>query len=169
MISFVWAEDIKGGIGYQGKLPWHLPADLHHFKQITMGHPIVMGRRTFESLPKILPGRQHLVLTKNLAIKREYQQNSNVLVFSSLDKLNSYLLENHQQDFCVIGGAQLFKGLKDQVDVLEKTIIYHQFDVDTWMIKLPYENFKLIKKEKYLKDYQNKYDFEFFTYKKSTC
>ena len=69
MLTFVWAEDEAHQIGYQGKLPWHLPADLRHFKKFTWGHPMVMGRRTFASLPELLPGRPHIVLTRDLTFE----------------------------------------------------------------------------------------------------
>ena len=63
MIEFVWAEDTKHAIGYKNHLPWHLPADLKHFKDLTMGHPMIMGLKTFTSLTQFLPLREHLVLT----------------------------------------------------------------------------------------------------------
>ena len=63
MLAYIWAEDLTGGIGIDGHLPWHLAADLKRFKEKTMNHPMIMGRKTFESLPGILPGRKHIVLT----------------------------------------------------------------------------------------------------------
>lgn len=88
MITFIWAEDEKHQIGLNGHLPWHLPQDMQHFKKLTKGHPIVMGRKTFDSLPKILPQRQHLVLSRNPNLARKYAENEQVTVFSSLSDLN---------------------------------------------------------------------------------
>lgn len=65
MIRFIWAEDEDGRIGYQGALPWHLPADLKHFKELTSNHIIVMGRKTFDSFPGLLPKRKHIILSTN--------------------------------------------------------------------------------------------------------
>ena len=64
-VFLIYARAANGVIGADGTLPWHIPADLAHFKRLTMGHPMVMGRRTFESLPGLLPGRPHIVLTRD--------------------------------------------------------------------------------------------------------
>ena len=74
MISFVWAEDQKHQIGYKGHLPWRLPADLAHFKEVTMGHPMVMGKKTFDSFPGLLKRRQHIVLTHDTNLKEKYKE-----------------------------------------------------------------------------------------------
>ncbi len=66
-ITLVVARARNGVIGKDGKLPWHLPADLRHFKEVTMGTPMIMGRRTFDSLPGLLPGRRHIVITRDAA------------------------------------------------------------------------------------------------------
>ena len=63
-IVLIYARASNGAIGHEGRLPWHLPADLKRFKALTMGKPMVMGRKTFESLPGVLPGRRHIVLTR---------------------------------------------------------------------------------------------------------
>ena len=89
MISFVWAEDEVGNIGYQGHLPWHLPADLQHFKEKTIGHPMVMGRKTFDSFPGVLPKRKHIVLTHSQDFKQKYQTNNQVEVFINLADLKN--------------------------------------------------------------------------------
>ena len=91
MIEYVWAEDQKHQIGLNGHLPWHLPADMHHFKEETMGHPIIMGRKTFMSFPKLLPGRKHIVLTHDQTLKEKYQDNDQVVIVSSVAELNKYL------------------------------------------------------------------------------
>ena len=80
MISFVWSEDQKHQIGYKGHLPWRLPADLAHFKKVTMGHPMVMGKKTFDSFPGLLPGRKHVVLTHDTTLKEKYKDNSQVKI-----------------------------------------------------------------------------------------
>ena len=102
MISFVWSEDQKHQIGYKGHLPWRLPADLAHFKKVTMGHPMVMGKKTFDSFPGLLPGRKHVVLTHDTTLKEKYKDNSQVKILNSIDELTSWLDENQSQEVSVI-------------------------------------------------------------------
>lgn len=166
MLTYVWAEDENHAIGYQGHLPWHLPADLKHFKEKTMGHPILMGRKTFESLPKVLPGRQHLVLTHQEAFKEKYQSNPQVTVFLSLEQMQAYLDQHQDEEIDVIGGCSLFSLLKDQVDVLEKTEIYHSFKADTYMAEIPYKKFELVSKKVYDQEKCNLFKYAFLTYRR---
>ena len=166
MISFVWAEDENHGIGLDGHLPWHLPADLHHFKEKTMGHPILMGRKTFASLPHLLPGIKHLILTHDKKLKVEYSQNDQVLIFANMQEIQEYLDAHKDEEICAIGGVSIFNFLKNQVDVLEKTEIYHSFKVDTFMPEINYEQFELVQREDFNADTKNKYDYSFLTYKR---
>lgn len=166
MIIFVWAEDENRGIGIDGHLPWHLPADLHHFKEKTMGHPILMGRRTFASLPHLLPGRKHLVLSHDQELQKQYQDNDKVEIFSSLVELQKFLQAYKEEKICAIGGVSVFRALADQVDLLEKTAIHHRFKVDTYMPGLDYKKFKLVKKEEHTADKKNPYPYTFLTYKR---
>ncbi|RVU70118.1 MULTISPECIES: dihydrofolate reductase [Lactobacillus] len=167
MITYVWAEDQQGGIGYQGHLPWRMPADLHHFKEKTMGHPILMGRKTFASLPKLLPGRKHLVLTHNQDLRKKYQDNDQVSFFASLEEVKDYLADHQDDQICVIGGVSVFQGLLDQVDVLEKTFIDHTFKTDTKMPAIDYTRFKLINEEAHAADAKNLYPYTFLTYQRN--
>ncbi len=86
MISFLWAEDQNGLIGKENDLPWRLPADFKYFKETTMGHPIVMGRKTYESIGKPLPGRTNIILTRDKEFKAE-----GCLVFHSKDPLLQWI------------------------------------------------------------------------------
>ncbi|MBD5834596.1 dihydrofolate reductase [Lactobacillus delbrueckii] len=158
MLSYVWAEDEKGAIGYQGRLPWHLPADLAHFKAKTMGHPMLMGRKTFESLPGLLPGRQHVVLST-----RKLDLPAGVLQLKSEEEVSAWLKEQ-AGEVCVIGGSSLFALLADQVDKLEVTRIKGIFPADTYMSNLDWAAFALVKSEAHQADGKNKYDYVFETY-----
>ena len=164
MITYVWAEDKKHQIGYQGHLPWDLPADLKYFKNQTMGHPILMGRKTFASLPHILPGRQHLVLTHSKEFKTEYKNNSQVTVFLNKEELYAYLRKHCDEEICAIGGVSIFKILCDEVDCLKKTAIDASFKADTTMPQIDYSKFNLIKEENHEADEKNKYAYSFLTY-----
>lgn len=166
MITFVWAEDEKQQIGLKGHLPWHLPADLKHFKEVTTGHPIVMGRKTFASLPQLLPDRQHIVLSKNQDLANKFFKNKQVLVLSSITKLNQWIDEHQDQKICVIGGISVFQALASRATYLEKTEIKATFDGDTVMPPIDYSQFKLIKKISHQPDYQNKFSYDFLTYQR---
>lgn len=166
MIEFVWAEDQKHQIGLDGHLPWRLPADMAHFKEKTIGHPIIMGRKTFMSLPRLLPQRKHIVLTHDQDLKKKYQDNDQVTIINSIAELGDYI-QNHQgEKLCAIGGVSIFKALLDQVDVLEKTEIDATFEADTVMPEIDYDQFKLVKKEHHEADKKNKYPYTFFTYQR---
>ena len=166
MISFVWAEDQKHQIGYKGHLPWRLPADLAHFKKVTMGHPMVMGKKTFDSFPGLLPGRKHVVLTHDTTLKEKYKDNSQVKILNSIDELASWLDENQSQEVSVIGGAMLFKLLLNKVDKLYKTEILSEFDGDTVMPTISYDEFKLISRKIGKVDEKNIYPYIFLEYER---
>lgn len=123
MIILVAAMNQHHVIGYQNKLPWHCKEDLQHFKKITDGKHIVMGRKTFESLPKMLPNRHHIVLTRDTNFSHE-----GVEVFHSIDSL----LDTYQnkEDLYIIGGAEIYNQFMDKCDKIELTIIngYHKGD-----------------------------------------
>lgn len=164
MIIFVWAEDEKHQIGLDGHLPWYLPKDLEHFKKLTVGHPIIMGRKTFASLPRLLPNRQHIVLSSSCEVAHKFDHNNQVVILSSLNKLKHWLKSHQDEKIFVIGGTSVFQALKKQVDYLEKTEIKAVFAGDTIMPTIDYSQFELIKKETHLPDDQNKYSYEFLTY-----
>ena len=164
MITYVWAEDQKHQIGVDGHLPWHLPADMKHYKEETMGHPMIMGRRTFASFPKVLPGRKHIVLSRNEDLAKKYADNKQVLVLPSLDKLNDWLDQHKDEKVCAVGGASIFKALLNRVDCLEKTQIDATFKADTVMPAIDYSQFTLIKNEHHDPDSKNKYPYSFLTY-----
>ena len=128
MITIVVARDIFGLIGKDNTLPWHCKEDLQRFKSITIGKTIVMGRKTFESLPKMLPNRKHIVLTRNENFNHE-----GVEVFHSVDDL----LASYQEDLYIIGGAEIYNQFIDKYDVIEMTVIKGDYDGDTYFPDLP--------------------------------
>ena len=94
MIEYVWAEDKEKNIGLNGHLPWYLPADMKHFKEVTINHPIIMGRKTFESFPNLLPKRKHIVLTHNEELKNKYQNNDQVTILPTVEDLHNFVAEH---------------------------------------------------------------------------
>lgn len=112
MTTFVWAEDQNHQIGIDGHLPWNLPADLQHFKKLTLGHPLVMGRKTFMSLPQVLTSRIHVVLTTKQELVAKYEYNPQVIMLTSLSELNDWLKGHQKEHIYVIGGKSVFAALQ---------------------------------------------------------
>lgn len=123
--SLVVAVARNGVIGRDNALPWRLPADLAHFKKVTMGHPIVMGRRTYESIGKPLPGRKNIVVTHN----GDFQAPGCVVV-ASLDA--AWQAAGEAEEVCVIGGTTLFEETLPIADVIHLTEVEAEVVGDTW-------------------------------------
>lgn len=161
MISFVWAEDKNHVIGSNGHLPWILPNDMAHFKNVTMNHPIVMGRKTFESFPNgPLPKRLNIVISRN----PNYSVPDSVVLINSKKQLSDYVKTD--EEVMVIGGEGIFNLFKEDVDRLYLTKIDHAFDGDTKMVTLDYKKFKLVEKKEGIVDDKNIYPHTFETYQK---
>lgn len=125
-IVIVVARADNGVIGNRGTLPWHIPADLKHFKAVTMGTPMIMGRRTFESLPRLLPGRRHIVLTRAPGWLAD-----GVEVASSIEGALSAARDAPMVS--VIGGAQIFALFMRDADRIELTEVHAAYEGDTVM------------------------------------
>lgn len=158
MISFIVAMDENRVIGKDNQLPWRLPADLQYFKKRTMGHPIAMGRKTHESIGKLLPGRENIVITRNPQFK-----GAGCKVFHSLEDFIQYG-KNSEEEIFVIGGAEIFKETFEYADRLYITLIHHEFAGDTYFPEFSIQKWKLRSCEKGIKDEKNPYNYEFLTY-----
>lgn len=130
-IVCIYARAANGAIGQGGKLPWHLPADLRRFKQLTMDTPMIMGRKTFESLPGTLPGRRHIVLTRRDCWDYEGAE----LVHSPEEALALVPDEN----VSVIGGAAIYDVFLPLATRVEMTQIHANYQGDTFMPPLAEE------------------------------
>jgi dihydrofolate reductase len=124
-ITIVVARAINGTIGRDGKLPWHLPGDLRHFKQVTMGSAMIMGRKTFDSLPGVLPGRRHIVLTRDTAWSRDGVE----VVHSKADAL----ARAGSDAVTIIGGSDIFAMFHEDADRIELTEVLAEIEGDTFM------------------------------------
>lgn len=128
MITFVYAQDKNGAIGYNNQLPWHLPNDLQFFKKTTMGHTLLMGRKTFESMGKrLLPGRKTVVLTEQLDYGAEIDG------LTVIHTVAAALRLAEQQELMVIGGSGVFTALFPYADRIIRTFIDAEFTADTYM------------------------------------
>lgn len=153
-LSAVVAMSENRVIGKDNQLPWHLPADLRHFKQITMGKPILMGRKTFESIGRALPGRTNIVITRD-----SHFNAPNCLVVNSIE--TALVSAGDQEEVFVIGGAQLFQQMLAQIQRLYLTVIHKNFDGDAFFPELNMNEWREIKHENHEPDDQNKYDYSF--------
>lgn len=160
MISFIWAMDQNRVIGKNNQLPWRLPEDLKFFKETTMGHPIVMGRKTFESIGKPLPGRENVILTRD----QSYEAEGCTVVYS-VDELVEKA-EKEEQLF-ITGGAEIFRLMLPFVDRLYVTVIEESFDGDTYFPKeLDWDEWEMVSATPGLKNEKNPYDYQFRIYEK---
>lgn len=123
-LTLVVAVDAQNGIGIDNQLPWHLPQDLAHFKRVTLGRPIVMGRQTFDSIGRALPGRRNIVVTRNSAWSHPGVE--------SADSLQAAIALLGDEPASIIGGAQIFSAALPLADTLIVTHIAHRFDCDTF-------------------------------------
>lgn len=147
-------------IGKNNDLPWSLPADLAYFKKVTMGHPIVMGRKTYESIGRPLPGRENIIITRN----REYSVDG-CTVLHSLEDVKQVVDANDKETF-IIGGAEIFKEAFPIADKLYITHIDEEFDGDTYFPAFPDSEWKEVSREKGIKDEKNPYDYYFTVYER---
>ena len=130
MISLIVAMDQNRVIGKNNQLPWHLPADLQYFKKVTMGHPIVMGRKTFASIGRVLPGRENVIVTRNLDFTAE-----GCTVLHDISEIKTFADKSDKEVF-VIGGAEIFKEILPFTDRLYITEIHENFEGDTYFPKI---------------------------------
>lgn len=139
MIHLIAAVARNGVIGEHGGIPWHLPADLRHFQEITMGHTVIMGRRTYESIGRPLPGRQNIVVSSRL------QQAAGCAVARSLQE--GLALANRQEIF-IIGGARLYAEALPLAEQLDLTLVELAPSGDTWFPVVDWSQFAEIARQR---------------------
>ena len=159
MLSIIVAVAKNNVIGKDNKLIWHLPEDLKRFKRLTTGHTIIMGRKTFESLGRVLPNRKHIVLCNDAEMNID---DENVEVIDSIDKIEKY--ENSEEGNFVIGGASIYKLLLPKASKLYITKINQEFDGDVYFPEIDENEWKIVEREQGIKDEKNPYDYEYITY-----
>lgn len=161
MLSIVVAKAKNNMIGRENKLMWNLPADLKHFKELTTGHTIIMGRKTFESLGRVLPNRKHIVFSQNPDFR---VKDESVEVVHSMLEIQEYI-ENEEENF-VIGGAMIYNLLMPYVTKMYVTEIHEEFEGDAFFPRINLEVWKEVKREKGLKNEENCLDYDYVIYEK---
>ena len=156
IITIVVASDERGGIGIEGRLPWHLPADLRRFKTLTMGKPIVMGRRTWDSIGRPLPGRRSIVISRNCDLAIEGAE-----VVHSLDQ--ALRAADGEPEVCVIGGAEIFALALPVARRIELTRVHATVEADTWFPAIDDDAWHETHRERHAPDARHAWPFSFIT------
>lgn len=158
MIAIIVAKANNNVIGSKNDLPWYLPADLKHFKNVTLGHTVVMGRNTFQSildrLHKPLPGRENIVLTRD-----------NTFAYEGVRVIHTVADISQQDDVFIIGGAEVYKQTIDLADTLYVTEVHAAIDGDVVFPDID-DKWIEISREAHKSDEKNKYDYDFVIYKR---
>ncbi|MCH7883138.1 dihydrofolate reductase [Patescibacteria group bacterium] len=158
MIIMIVAMDRNRLIGDGEKLLWHLPRDFARFKKITMGYPIIMGRKTHRSIGKALPGRENIILTRD---KNFTSTGCNI--FHSLEEVLS--LEK-KKDIFVIGGGEIYQTFLPLAQKLYVTQVHGEFEGDIYFPLIPEHKWQVISRETSEKDSKNPYDMTFLIYER---
>jgi len=147
----------NNALGKNNELVWHLPNDFKRFKSLTTGHHIIMGRKTFESFPKPLPDRVHVVITR-----QENYQPEGCIVVDSIEKAIAVCPEN--DDSYVIGGGEIYNLALPFTDIIELTRVHHTFEADAFFPKISSSEWLLVESEENYKDEKHLYDYTYETY-----
>lgn len=155
-ISLVVAAATNNGIGKDGKMPWHLPNDLKHFKNITWGMPIIMGRKTFESLGKPLPGRKNIVITHNPDWKVE-----GVIAVQKIEDALFVAQATDAKEIMIIGGGEIYKLLFPKANRIYMTRVEAEPEADTYFPQIIEKEWELISQKNHEADDKNAYNYSF--------
>lgn len=160
LVSIIAAMDRNRLIGNKNQLPWHLPADFAHFKAVTMGKPIIMGRKTFESIGKPLPGRTNIVLSRNPETKFE-----GVVCVASLEEAIDAVAD--AEEVMIIGGSTIYEMLLPRINRMYLTFVDAQFEGDAWFPE--FDESQWLEKESVIcrADEKNRYNCRFVTFEKN--
>lgn len=156
-LSLIVAMDENRLIGNDNQLPWRLPADLAFFKRTTMGKPIIMGRKTFDSIGRPLPGRRNIVITRD----PEFSAEGCEVVHSIETALTGC---SDHDELMLIGGATLYEQTLDQVSCMYITRINHSFSGDTWFPEFDLTQWEIVEKEDFEADQDNPFSYSFVKY-----
>lgn len=153
-IIAIWAQTENGVIGNNQTMPWHLPAELRHFKETTMGQVLLMGRVTFDGMKRrILPGRETLILSRDKTFAAE-----GIKAFTSVDEVLTWF-EQQDKDLYIAGGSAVYEAFDGLYDRLVQTVIHAEIEGDTFFPPLADDQFTLVSEKKHEKDGDNAYDF----------
>jgi len=159
MITLIAAISNNFGLGKNNQLLWHLPKDFKHFKSLTLNHPIIMGRKTYDSIGKPLPKRQNIVISRT-----EIEDNDIIWASSLPDALEK--AKQLDNEIFIIGGGEIYKQSIDIADKLSLTFVDIETEADAFFPKINENIWKLAKEIFHPKDEKHKYDFWFKTFER---
>ena len=159
MVTIIAAVAKNRALGKDNDLIWHIPADLRRFKQLTLGHHIIMGRKTFESLEKPLPNRTNIIITRN----PEYEAQGCIIVNSLKEALVAAKPDTNPY---ILGGADIYHQAMDFADLMDLTLVHHDFEADAFFPEFSSDIWEEVGRQDFDKDEQNPYDYSFVQYKK---
>ena len=162
MLSIIVAKAKNNVIGKDNKLIWHLSEDLKRFKKLTTGHTIIMGRKTFESLGRILPNRKHVILCNDKQLNID---DENVEIIDDINLLEKY--EKSEEENFVIGGATIYKLLMPKAKKMYITQIDKDFEGDVFFPEIDLKEWNIQNIEKGPKDNENDFEYKYITYIKN--
>jgi len=157
MITIIVAVAQNNALGKNNQLIWHLPDDLKRFKKLTLDHYIIMGRKTFESLPGVLPNRKHIVISRN----PNYQKNG-IIVAENIEQAMKIVPKD--EEVFVIGGGEIYNLFLKIADKIELTQVHQNFEADTFFPEIDQEKWEVVFSEFHPKDQKHQHDFTFKTY-----
>lgn len=158
LISIIAAMANNRVIGKKNSLPWNLPADLEHFRQLTIGKPVIMGQKTFESIGKPLPGRTNIILTKDDNFRPE-----NCIVVKSIKEAQKAAEGTGAKEAMVCGGASIYAQFLPLADRMYLTLIENDFDGDIFFPEFNWSDWKELERKENLPDKENPYKYTFIT------
>lgn len=159
-LILIAAAGENNALGLDNDLPWHLPNDFKRFKQLTTGHKIIMGRKTFESFPKPLPNREHIVITRDKAYRPKFEC---VLKHSLQDAIDH---TTGDAIVYIIGGGQIYRQAMEIATKIELTRVHARPAADTFFPDIPEDQWELTSETYHPKDEKHAYAFSYLTYKK---
>ena len=157
-ITIIVAAAENNAIGKDNELIWSLPNDLKRFKKLTSGHSIIMGRKTFDSFPGLLPNRKHIVISRN----KNISFSDEVAVVNNFE--DAIRETGDDENPFIIGGGQIYKLAMDLVDKIELTRVHEEFKADTFFPKIDEDKWELINEEFNEKDERHQFSFTYKTY-----
>lgn len=161
MFSIIVAVAKNNAIGCHNKLLWHISEDLKRFKEITTGHTIIMGRKTFESLPKVLPNRKHIVITRNMNFNSEDER---VTVIHSIDDILTYADE--EEEYFIIGGEEIYRQFLPLSQKIYLTIVNKDFEADAFFPDINYSEWTVTDKSPEKTDDEKLFSYTFISLKR---
>ena len=158
MLTLIAATSTNNALGKDNQLVWHLPDDFKRFKALTSEHYIIMGRKTFESFPKPLPNRTHVIITR----QSDYITPEGCIVVSSIEEAIEACPKN--EEIFIIGGGEIYKQSILIADQLEITRVHHSFDADVFFPEIDVKIWHLTQESTHCKDEKHLFDYSFQTY-----